>query len=205
MAQFREMVYSAAKRIFNKHLLVADVISKQIEDPKDKKINTDLVVREASRAELAEACKNRGLDLSSSFLTAAEQRDDLCIAAFDEGALVAYSWVAFSGAPHASDVAVVVPPPFVYIYKSFCAPTHRGRSIMRDVGWERDRHALRRGRTHAIGFIEWGNQSSMRAYTKAGGRSLGVVGFVRCFGRVNTFRSRTVKPTGFCFTARIEK
>lgn len=197
-----DRLYDNAKRVFGSRLLVARVIAKKIEEPPTELNNPSLDVREAKPEELRAALENTELDITPAFLEAALTRQDLCIGAFDEGQMVAYSWVAFNGAPHGSDTQVVVPSPFVYIYKSFCLNSHRGRSVMRDVGWVRDRAALDRGRTHVIGFIELANTSSMRAYTKAGGKPIGFAGLLR-FGKFPiTFRTRSVAAVGFRFVRR---
>lgn len=197
-----DRLYGNAKRIFGSRLLIARVIAKKIEAPPIELNNPSLDVRAAKPEELRMALENAELDITPAFLESALAREDLCIGAFDEGQMVAYSWVAFNGAPHGADTQVVVPSPFVYIYKSFCLTSHRGRSVMRDVGWVRDRAALERGRTHVIGFIELANASSMRAYAKAGGKSIGLAGVIRLGTTPVTLRTRSVAAVGFRFVRR---
>lgn len=200
--RWSDWLYQNSKRVLGSRLLVARVIAKKIEEPPIERNNPSLDVRAAKPEELRVALENAELDITPSFLESALARDDLCIGAFDEGRMVAYSWVAFDGAPHGADTQVVVPSPFVYIYKSFCLASHRGRSVMRDVGWVRDRAALDRGRTHVIGFIELANTSSMRAYSKAGGKPIGLAGLLRLGKFPVTFRTRSVAAVGFRFVRR---
>lgn len=197
-----DRLYDSAKRVFGSRLLVARVITKKIEEPPTELNNPSLDVRAAKPEELRMALENAELDITETFLESALAREDLCIGAFDEGQMVAYSWIAFNGAPHGSDTQVVVPSPFVYIYKSFCLVSHRGKSVMRDVGWVRDRAALDRGRTYVIGFIELANASSMRAYAKAGGKPIGLAGLLRLGAFPLTFRTRSVAAVGFRFIRR---
>ncbi|MEL7022775.1 MAG: hypothetical protein AAGL69_03445 [Pseudomonadota bacterium] len=157
--------------------------------PTNDPINPELDVRQASVAEIQRACRDPELEVTISFTKQAIAREDLCVAAFHNDKMVAYSWIGFHGAPHGQDLFVEVSSPYVYIYKSFCLEEYRGLALMRDIGWERDRIVLARGGENTLGFIELHNRPSLRAYAKAGGTVIGYAGFARLLGRLFLFRT----------------
>jgi hypothetical protein len=56
-----------------------------------------------------------------------------------------------------------------------------------------------RGHTHGIGFIDIGNYASIAAFARAGSVPVGIIGYVRLFGRVATFRTPGARRRGISF------
>ena len=141
-------------------------------------------IRVATREELQMAGENHAMDLGAQFLQGAFDRGDICVAAFAGESMVAYSWRAFSGAPHDRDLWVRFEKPCRYGYKGFTLPEYRGKHIQAATAPCIDHYCIERGYTQGISFIETHNFASNRTSQRLGSRRVGYAGYLRLFGRV---------------------
>lgn len=155
--------------------------------------------RSLSEAELIQFAADPELQLTPDLVRAALRRNDVCIGAVENNRLIAYTWIAFDATPHLDGLWVSFTQRARYAYKVFVRPEYRGSHIAGEMNVFGDKFALKRGRTIGIGFIDTHNFASYRASRRIGARTIGYAGYVRCFGRIVTFRSPGAKRYGFSF------
>jgi hypothetical protein len=155
--------------------------------------------RIASRDDLLEACKDPVLDLPPGPTLAALERGDLCVAAFANDKLVAYTWRAFKVTPHGRDIIVTFDPPCRYAYKSLTLPAYRGLHLQSAMSRLTDALCISRGYTLGISFIETHNYASIASSRRTGNRHIGYIGYLRVFDRVIPFRTPGAARYGFGF------
>jgi len=159
-----------------------------------------ILIRKADRSDLLAALQYWPASaLSSSFIHAASERGDICIAAFWENRLVAFVWRSFTTAPHTPDIYVEVQPPYWYTYKMMTHPEFRGEGLGGMLTRFGDRFCAGSDCHSGVGFIETHNYSSLRANMKIGSRCVGFAGYIKIFGRPFTFRTRGVVAHTFRF------
>lgn len=159
-------------------------------------------IRIVTLQDLEAASAERGMDLDPEAFRRAIDRGDICVGAFDGDRLVAYTWRAFQTAPHNNGLWVQFRPPFRYGYKALTLPAYRGLHLQEAMAPLLDEMSIRRGYTHAISFIETHNHPSLRMSLRSGNRIVGLIGYVRVFGRYFPFRSRGAANLGFGFSPR---
>jgi ribosomal protein S18 acetylase RimI-like enzyme len=131
-----------------------------------------------SEADVLPLCTDASLDLAASKVRAAFGRGDLCVAAFDRGALAGYCWVALSAAPHMDRAWLDFPPDVVYTYKSYVRPAFRGRGIAAALYRFADPVFIQRGRSEAIICVETHNRPGIAAAKRGGFSSTGYAAYV---------------------------
>lgn len=177
-------------------VLVRDLAQAAPELPDDE----GLQIRIASFDELrAAAAAAQASGLTPDFVDAAETRGDICIAAFDQGQIVAYVWRSFSRAPHEDSIWVQVQSPYWYTYKMHTVPAYRGRRLAGVLTRFGDQVCRTRGLRAGVGFVETHNYPSLKANRYAGARPVGFAGYLRLSGRVFTFRTPGVRRYSFRF------
>jgi hypothetical protein len=159
----------------------------------------------ADRRQLLPHCADPNLKLSPNFVREALARGDLCVAAFDCGRLVAYYWMAFGPTPHIDGVWVDCDKTAIYGYKQFVLSQYRGKRIAAALATYGDSWFKRRGRSHAVSFIDLDNQASWHASLRAGSRALGYAGYLKIFGMFLSFRTAGARKIGFRFHGPTEQ
>jgi GNAT superfamily N-acetyltransferase len=137
--------------------------------------------------------------LAGDFVEPALARGDICLAAFDGEALIAYVWRSFSAAPHADGLWVQVDMPYWYTYKAYTHPDYRGRRLSGLLTLFGDAVCRDRGYRRGVGFIETHNYPSIRANERLGSLTVGYAGYLKFGGRAYPFRTPGVKPHTFRF------
>ena len=158
----------------------------------------------ADRRELLPHCADPNLKLSTNFVCAALARGDICVAAFDGARLVAYEWVAFGPTPHIGGVWVEFDKTARYGYKQFVLPQYRGQRIAAALATHSDGWCKRRGRSHAVSFIDLDNEASWHASLRVGNETVGYAGYVTIFGVFISFRTAGARQAGFRFHRPVE-
>lgn len=139
--------------------------------------------------------------LPVDFVSAALDRGDRCHAVFDAaGALAAYAW--FATGPSALDehYDVHFHPGWVYMYKAFVLPQHRGRRIN---GWgvaEAVRQYCAKGYEGVISCVLAHNGASLKSMRRMGFRTIGDVYLLRAAGYNKARSSRGCASHGFAIT-----
>ena len=142
--------------------------------------------KELSEADLLEFSEDPDLQFSSTFVRESLGRGDTCFGVLHRGRLVAYRWYAFEGPTPCDDGLEIrfASPGRAYGYKAFTDPGYRGRRLQDLCMRGADAALLRRGCTHAVGYIGVHNYSSLRAQSRAQAlERLGYVAYLKAFGR----------------------
>jgi GNAT superfamily N-acetyltransferase len=127
--------------------------------------------------ELLPRCEDSALDLPADWAREALARGDRCLAAFLQGELAGYSWVARGRAPHVDGIEVEVPASAEYRYKTFVRAEHRGRGIATALYRAADAGLAKRGGGEAFLCIAPRNHASQRSAVAAGARRVGTVAY----------------------------
>ena len=156
-------------------------------------------VRDATRQELESLVDDPVYETTKSFIRDAIGCGAHCVAVFQGDKIIAYSWRAYSTAPHVEGLWVEVSPKHRYGFKAFTHPDYRRQQLHHTISLKSDADSIRRGCTHSIGFIETHNYPSLLSNAKRGNKRVGYAGYVRVHGRFFTFRTRGAKQHGFRF------
>lgn len=160
-----------------------------------------IAFRVVQAEELLNAARDPELYMDSEFVRGALARGDIAFGAFEGERLVCYSWRAFASTPHVDGVWVKFAPLYHYGYKAFTRPSHRGRRILVALALFSDSYLLERGRVAQVMSIDIWNLASLAAQRTAGSRRVGLAGYLKWFGFFISFRTRSVKKSGFAFYA----
>lgn len=153
----------------------------------------------ASEPQLLDLCGRQELDLRSGAVSAAFERGDLCVVAYEGTRLAGYCWLAFAPLPHLDGVWVRFAPNVVWTYKSLVLPAYRGRGIAPLLYRFADQTCLERQRICSVICVESHNGSSANAALKAGYADAGAGGYLR-WGRIYyDWYSTLVRRNGVSF------
>jgi hypothetical protein len=118
--------------------------------------------------ELAPHVEDPEGDLSPEFLAYADVQGDTCYAVFDGDALVSYCWNSGKPTMVEDDLYIEFAPGYVYRYKEYTRPSHRGRRISSYARAESLRRFAAAGVKGFAGYVEADNFISYRALQRAG-------------------------------------
>jgi hypothetical protein len=197
----RERLIRACETHLGVHFYRVRVRPLDLPAPGRAAIPEHIEIRRADLEELQDAAADPELGISRPFLDGALGRGDRCYAAFDEGRIVSYVWRSTAVANHEVDVGVAVSPPYVYGYKGFTRPTHRGLALNVALVAFAGRDYLSSGYTHLAAFVALYNMASLANSRENGFAHIGYAGYVRWLGRVFPFRTGGPRRIGFRFVA----
>jgi hypothetical protein len=137
---------------------------------------------------LAELAKDPAAELSAQFLQDAIGAGDECLAIFRGGELAAYGWYSTRPTPGvAPELVLHFAPGYVYQYKGFTVPAHRGHRL-HAIGKTRAlRHYLAKRYRGLLSYVESTNFESLKSNRRMGYETFGSIYVVRLFGRYFTF------------------
>jgi hypothetical protein len=140
--------------------------------------------------ELREYTRDPQSELSASFLDQALARGDECYAIREGQTLAAYGWYSFGRTPVGiGDLVLTFDRRYVYMYKGFTDPRHRGQRL-HGIGMTRAmRHYKQNGRKGLVSYVEARNFDSLKSCLRMGYRVFGSVYVTRIFGRYVAFSS----------------
>lgn len=143
---------------------------------------------------LAQSQANPQLGLSRNFLERAFERGDICVGAFEDGRLVAYTWRSLDLAPVEEGLWLqLVQPGCRYGYKALVLDDYRGQRLNETVRYFYDREMVAMGIRQNVAYIDLHNLPSLRAHRGLRRQRVGYAGYFRA-GRVwLTFRSPRVR------------
>lgn len=123
-------------------------------------------------------------EMSPAFVEEALARGDQCYAMLDGENLAAYGWYSARptpvGSPH---LMLHFAAGYVYMYKGFTDPRHRGQRL-HAIGMTRAlRHYLSQGYKGIVSYVESANFDSLKSCFRMGYEVFGSVYLVRVFGR----------------------
>jgi hypothetical protein len=152
--------------------------------------------REAKVDELLDIVASPEVLLDENFISAAIGRGDIPFGAFKDGAMIAYLWRSTSTAPHNRDCWIKVAPPYSYSYNSYAKPEFRGHRVVPGALLFSDDEMMKKGYSHRVGIIATSNFASLAMGKHLGSNIIGRVGYIKWFGRIRFFRSRSVADIG---------
>lgn len=147
---------------------------------------------------LAESTRDPAADLSAQFVPAALGAGDECLAIFCRGKLAAYGWYSTRPTPAVSpELLLHFAPGYVYMYKGFTLPGHRGHRL-HAIGKTRAlRHYQTKGYRGLLSYVESTNFDSLKSNDRMGYETFGSIYVVRLFGRYFAFASPGCKRFDF--------
>lgn len=187
------------ERFLGVHVYLVRVRPLDLPVPSRASVPQHIQIRRAVDSELETALQNPSLGISASFLSMAQARGDRCYGAFDDGQLVAYVWRSTGIANHERGVGVSVSAPYVYGYKGFTSPSHRGLGLNVALVAFAGSDYLDAGYRHLAAFVALYNRSSLANSKENGFSHVGYAGYVRWFGTVLPFRTLAPRRIGFSF------
>ncbi|MCC7416184.1 MAG: hypothetical protein IT176_03510 [Acidobacteria bacterium] len=140
-------------------------------------------------------------DLPSSFVEEACARGDRCFAVLHGGSLASYAWCSALPTPLDESLVVSVPPAWMYTYKAFTLPAHRGARLHGMLTALIVDDAARRSYRGLMACVDADNFRSLRSFTRVGAVHAGVIGAIRWFGAVRVLLSPGCRARGLRVTA----
>jgi hypothetical protein len=132
-----------------------------------------------------------------AFYVAAAERGDWCHYVRDGDTIASYGWYSTGVVPVVDDTSIRFSPKFVYMYKGFTLPQHRGRQLHAYGMAHAAAGAVADGYEGLISYVEIHNQGSLRSVARLGYRSFGTCFRARIFGKTMTFSSSGCEPYEF--------
>jgi hypothetical protein len=147
---------------------------------------------------LAVSTRDPAAELSPQFVPEALGAGDECLAIFCRGKLAAYGWYSTRPTPAVSpELPLHFAPGYVYMYKGFTLPGHRGHRL-HAIGKTRAlRHYLAKGYQGLLSYVESTNFESLKSNHRMGYETFGSIYVVRLFGRHFAFASPGCKRFEF--------
>jgi hypothetical protein len=151
------------------------------------------------RATAAEFAKLPGAAelATSEFYEGAAQRGDWCYYLRDGETIASNGWYSTGVVPLFDDTFVSFSPNFVYMYKGFTLPEHRGHQLHAYGMAHAAAGAVAEGYQGLISCVEIHNAGSLRSVARLGYRSFGTCYRTHVLGKTLTFSSRGCEPYGF--------
>ncbi len=146
---------------------------------------------------LREFSRDPGNDIPESFLQEALSKDDECYGILAGETLAAYGW--YSRGPTRIDPPDLVLQPgdrYIYMYKGFTHPGHRGRRL-HAIGMSMAlQHYLSRGFKGLVSYVESNNFSSLNSVFRMGYETFGAIYMLKIFGIYLTHASAGCRAHG---------
>jgi len=146
---------------------------------------------------LREFGRESGNDLPWSFLDEALSKDDDCYGILAGDTLAAYGW--YSRGPTRIDPPDLVlhhGDGYVYMYKGFTHPGHRGRRL-HEIGMTRAlQHYQTGGFKGLVSYVESNNFSSLKSVSRMGYETFGAIYVLKIFGAYFTHASAGCRERG---------
>jgi len=132
---------------------------------------------------LRELCRDPANDISEIFLEEALSKGDECYGILAGGTLASYGW--YSRRPTRIDPPELELHPgdrYVYMYKGFTHPGHRGRRLHAIGMTLALQHYLAQGFRGLVSYVESNNFSSLNSVFRMGYETFGAVYVLKIFG-----------------------
>jgi len=161
-----------------------------------------LKVPEPYAAEFLIPAADADADLPERFLREAAVRGDACYGIRHGDVLAAYGWYARGPTPVSDELTLHFSRDYVYMYKGFTDPHHRGHRL-HAIGMTRAlAHYRNLGYRGIVSYVESTNFDSLKSCFRMGYTVFGSVYMVKIFGRWLAFSSPGCWRFGFRVVAR---
>jgi ribosomal protein S18 acetylase RimI-like enzyme len=173
--------------------IVADAV-----DPAFAGVPDGYVGRFLSRDELLACAEDSESELRPDFVDRALARGDQCFALLRGESLAAYGWYARAPTPiDPPDLVLGFSGRYVYMYKGYTHPAHRGKRLHAIGMTLALAHYLREGYAGLVSYVESSNWASLASVRRMGYRVFGTLYVVRAFGRYFTRADEGCRRYGF--------
>lgn len=133
--------------------------------------------------DLREHGRNPDNELPARFLDEALGKGDQCLGILVGDTLAAYGWYAFGATRiHPRDLVLRVSSRYVYMYKGFTHPAHRGQRLYAIGMTLALQHYQARGYAGMVSYAESNNFRAIHSTRRMGYEALGAVAVLRLFG-----------------------
>jgi hypothetical protein len=151
-----------------------------------------------SESKLMDLGEQPEYELSKKFLNQALSNGDKCYGLFFGNVLVAYSWYSNRPTPiNPADLVLHFDDSYVYMYKGFTHPNHRGQRLYA-TGMTRALEAyLARGYKGILCYVESNNFSSLKSCYRTGYTNVGNLYVARFFNRYLIHSDAECQRCGF--------
>jgi hypothetical protein len=153
--------------------------------------------RFATRDEVLAACGSDDAGMSREFAEDALDRGDRCFSLFDGARMVSFGWYAHKPTLITSGLLLHFDPAWVYMYRGYTLPAHRGQRLHGTGMALALREHARRGARGLITYVRSTNFASLRSVERMGYREFGELYLARVLGRVETWASPGCADHGF--------
>lgn len=136
-------------------------------------------------------------EMSPFFIAEAIARGDRCYAICDGPMPVCTSWYSRRPTSIGSGLVLHFDPRYVYMYKAFTQPAHRGQRLYAAAASRVFAHFSAKGIAGFVSYVEASNLDSLKALRAMGCRVFGSIYVVRLFGRHFTYATPGCRPFGF--------
>ncbi|HTE54266.1 MAG TPA: hypothetical protein VK698_25600 [Kofleriaceae bacterium] len=152
--------------------------------------------RFATRAEVL-ACATPDYEMTPDFARDALDRGDRCFAMFHGKRMASLGWYARQPTHISRGLVLHFDPAWVYMYKGFTHPDHRGKRL-HGIGMSLAlREHTERGARGLISYVRSTNFASLRSVERMGYRIFGDIYLARVMGVVKTWTSPGCADHGF--------
>lgn len=164
----------------------------------------DIKFRFLSADEVLRFSADADYDLEAAMAERIDVRGDLCLAAFVQGALASYGWLAFEHIEpeHHGGVAMAFPAHVAYIYKTFTVPAFRGHHLLAGLLEMAIPILAERGTCCLVANVPWTNWSSVHAFRRLGFVEIGLLVSFRLGRLFAYFPPRRAGKYGLSFSAQ---
>ncbi len=140
--------------------------------------------------------------MSPAFLDHALGKGDECFALLHGGELAAYAWFTVTPTPidHAG-LSMAFAPGYVYMYKAFTHPPHRGKRLYAVVKTMALAHYLAQGHKGIVCYVSATNFASLKSHFRMGCRQFGSLYIVELPSHTYTFATSGCRPYAFRLVA----
>ena len=145
-------------------------------------------------------------EMSPFFIADAVARGDRCYAICNGPMPVFTSW--YSRRPTSIGSAGLVlhfDPQYVYLYKAYTQPQHRGRRLYHAAVSRVFAHFAAKGARGFLSYVDATNLDSLKSLRRMGYRVFGSIYLVRLFGRHYTYATAGCQPFGFRLENRVPR
>jgi hypothetical protein len=155
-----------------------------------------------SEAQLRAFAKVPGLELDDRFLDEALARGDRCWGLLAGTDLAAYGWYSRKPTDLTDDLRLTFDPAWVYMYKGFTAPAHRGKRL-HGIGMARALMAyVAEGVKGIVSQVEANNFSSLKSTRRLGYKDVGRLTAACVLGRWRVKADKACSAYGLALQPR---
>ena len=195
-----DLIYKGLQRYRDLLIMEAIVVTGETVDKGFWERPTRFECRFLDRDTVLRFAEDPRYEMPPEFARDALDQGDECFGILDGDVLASYGWYSKRPSPVtelSEELLLHFDPRYLYMYKGYTLPSHRGERL-HGLGMALAlREALRRGHRGLVSFIEANNYSSLRSSYRMGYRRFGRVYAGRLFRRLRARATRGCRAYDF--------